>query len=242
MCPRSTSNRWVGAWPGSHGRRHAGCERQVAGEALLAANVAEGDAERPVLAFDETGAYRLLLSAMAEDPAELQRFYAETVEPLVAYDEQYETGLVTSDQFAAEVNTALESALPAADILEAISAIFQPNLAILAAIDLVKASGVSLGILSNTCEAHWRWILDKQWPMFGPWWSQTVLSYEVQGMKPARKIYEVCEQRAGCHERGAQQRAVRDGRRRGNAAGAVHPARPRSATPIDEPAKRLYRR
>jgi sugar diacid utilization regulator len=63
-------------------------------EALLAANVAEGDAERPLLAFEESGAYRLLLSAMSEDPAELQRFYAETVEPLVAYDEQYETGLV----------------------------------------------------------------------------------------------------------------------------------------------------
>jgi DNA-binding PucR family transcriptional regulator len=47
-----------------------------------------------VLAFEESGAYRLLLSAMSEDPAELQRFYAETVEPLVAYDEQYETGLV----------------------------------------------------------------------------------------------------------------------------------------------------
>jgi len=62
-------------------------------EALLAANVAEG-AERPLLAFEETGAYRLLLSAMSEDPAELQRFYAETVEPLVAYDEQYETDLV----------------------------------------------------------------------------------------------------------------------------------------------------
>src|SRR6478735_10703996 len=65
-------------------------------EALLAANVAEGDVERPVLAFEETGAYRLLLSAMSEDPAELQRFYAETVEPLVAYDEQYETDLVTT--------------------------------------------------------------------------------------------------------------------------------------------------
>jgi sugar diacid utilization regulator len=63
-------------------------------EALLAANVAEGDADRPVLAFEESGAYRLLLSAMSEDPAELQRFYAETVEPLVAYDEQYETDLV----------------------------------------------------------------------------------------------------------------------------------------------------
>jgi sugar diacid utilization regulator len=63
-------------------------------EALLAANVAEGDPERPVLAFEETGAYRLLLSAMSEDPAELQRFYAETVEPLAAYDEQYDTDLV----------------------------------------------------------------------------------------------------------------------------------------------------
>jgi sugar diacid utilization regulator len=63
-------------------------------EALLAANVAEGDSERPLLAFDDTGAYRLLLPAMSEDPAELQRFYAETVEPLVAYDEQYATDLL----------------------------------------------------------------------------------------------------------------------------------------------------
>jgi len=69
---------------------------RAAAEALLAANVAEGDPERPVLAFEQTGAYRLLLSAMSEDPAELQRFYAETVEPLVAYDEQYDTNLVTT--------------------------------------------------------------------------------------------------------------------------------------------------
>src|SRR4051794_139357 len=64
---------------------------RAADEALLAANVAETTPDRPALAFDETGAYRLLLSAMSEDPGELQRFYAETVEPLVAYDEQYET-------------------------------------------------------------------------------------------------------------------------------------------------------
>ncbi|MEI6792859.1 MAG: helix-turn-helix domain-containing protein [Actinomycetes bacterium] len=67
---------------------------RAAAEALLAVNVAEGDDEHPVLAFEQTGAYRLLLSAMADNPDELQRFYAETVEPLVAYDEQYETDLV----------------------------------------------------------------------------------------------------------------------------------------------------
>jgi DNA-binding PucR family transcriptional regulator len=31
---------------------------------------------------------------MSESPAELERFYAETLEPLVVYDEQYETDLV----------------------------------------------------------------------------------------------------------------------------------------------------
>src|SRR3954470_20928762 len=62
-------------------------------EALLAANVAEAQSA-PLLAFEDTGAYRLLLPAMSEDPAELQRFHDETVAPLVAYDEQYDTELV----------------------------------------------------------------------------------------------------------------------------------------------------
>jgi len=67
---------------------------RAASEALLAANVAQGSADGAALAFEQTGAYRLLLSAMSENPSELQRFYGETVEPLVAYDEQYETDLV----------------------------------------------------------------------------------------------------------------------------------------------------
>lgn len=64
-------------------------------EALLAANVGEAEASSP-LAFEQTGSYRLLLPAMSEDPAELERFYSETVAPLAAYDDQYETELVTT--------------------------------------------------------------------------------------------------------------------------------------------------
>ena len=62
-------------------------------EALLAANVADarGLAE---LAFEGTGAYRLLLPALTEDAQELERFHEETLAPLVAYDEQYETELL----------------------------------------------------------------------------------------------------------------------------------------------------
>ena len=64
-------------------------------EARLAANVGEAEGAR-LLAFEDTGAYRLLLPAMSEDPAELERFYSETVEPLAAYDEQYETDLLNT--------------------------------------------------------------------------------------------------------------------------------------------------
>jgi DNA-binding PucR family transcriptional regulator len=64
-------------------------------EARLAVNVGEAEGH-PLLAFEDTGAYRLLLPAMSEDPGELQRFYAETIEPLAAYDEQYETELVAT--------------------------------------------------------------------------------------------------------------------------------------------------
>jgi DNA-binding PucR family transcriptional regulator len=71
---------------------------RAAGEALLAANVAapDADASLRVLSFEDTGAYRLLLPAMSDDPAELERFYSDTVAPLIAYDEQYGTELVTT--------------------------------------------------------------------------------------------------------------------------------------------------
>jgi len=67
--------------------------QRAGNEALLAANVVEGAPERSQLAYEETGTYQLLLPHM-NDPAELQRFYDETVRPLVAYDEQYETDLL----------------------------------------------------------------------------------------------------------------------------------------------------
>lgn len=71
---------------------------RIGDEALLAINVAEGtepdEHGHRVLAFEDSGSYRLLLGALGDDPAELERFYAETIAPLVAYDAQYETTLV----------------------------------------------------------------------------------------------------------------------------------------------------
>lgn len=62
-------------------------------EALLAANVALADGE-PVMAFEATGSYRLLLPALSSGAGELERFYEETVAPLSEYDRQYQTELL----------------------------------------------------------------------------------------------------------------------------------------------------
>jgi len=78
--------------------RHAtdpGALYRAGKEAWMAVNVAESE-DRSPLAFEETGSYRLLLPAMTEDPGELERFFDETIAPLAAYDDQYETELVST--------------------------------------------------------------------------------------------------------------------------------------------------
>ena len=83
---------------------------RAAAEALLAANVAQAQGVL-ALNFEETGAYRLLLSSMTDNPAELRSFHDETVAPLLAYDEQYETELVrTLETFLEEDGNVAQTA------------------------------------------------------------------------------------------------------------------------------------
>ncbi|MEZ6133280.1 MAG: hypothetical protein R3C53_00075 [Pirellulaceae bacterium] len=112
---------------------------------------------------------------------------------------RFETGLITAGDFTAEVNRVLATDLSEADVMLAISAIFQPNHPILAVLERLKRASVSSGVLSNTCDAHWMWLMSQQWPMLDrSWFREVILSYEVQSMKPDAGIYEASELRAGC--------------------------------------------
>ena len=66
-------------------------------EALLAVNVAEAEG-LDLLAFEDTGSYRLLLPAMSEDPARAAPLLRGDGRTVSAYDEQYETELVPHDR------------------------------------------------------------------------------------------------------------------------------------------------
>jgi glucose-1-phosphatase len=111
--------------------------------------------------------------------------------------DRFETGLVTSAQFAQSVVESLECQLHDTSLLDAISAIFKPNDGMLAILEQLKYHRVPMAVLSNTCEPHWQWILRQNWPVMQGWFDHYVLSFEARSMKPDAGIYEVSERRSG---------------------------------------------
>jgi glucose-1-phosphatase len=128
------------------------------------------------------------------------RSFDEVMNKLFVTDlqQRYETGLVTSQQYVAEINSTFDCQLSQECVLDAISDMFQPNKPIVEALDLVRQASIPIGILSNTCEAHWNWLMQENWPMLHGWYKHIVLSYEVRSMKPDAGIYVECERVCGC--------------------------------------------
>jgi sugar diacid utilization regulator len=75
----------------------AGLDRAIAEAELLLEVIARD--ERMATQLENgigNGVYRLLFRALATDPEEVRRFYADTVEPLVAHDREYRTDLLST--------------------------------------------------------------------------------------------------------------------------------------------------
>jgi len=109
----------------------------------------------------------------------------------------YERGLVSSQEFVERLGKTLGKTLPVADVLEAASAIFNPHDAILDSIHALRSAGFRLGILSNTCDAHWTWLMRQNYQVLGPWFDVIALSYEMQCAKPDQAIYQKAAEMAG---------------------------------------------
>ncbi len=115
-----------------------------------------------------------------------------------------EHGALSGDEFADRVRASLGLAvdrLPTAELLEAISDMFTPIAGMAELMDNVRLHHRRIGLLSNTCFAHWDWIRRQNYPMFSKPLDVTVVSYEVGAMKPSSKIYEIAEELAAVHPR-----------------------------------------
>ncbi len=75
------------------------------------------------------------------------------------------------------------------------SAMFELNSPIIPIVAHLKSARLRLGILSNTCEAHWEYCMGK-YVILDELFGVYVLSYEVGAVKPDAKIYRVAAERA----------------------------------------------
>jgi putative hydrolase of the HAD superfamily len=109
----------------------------------------------------------------------------------------YETGRIDSREFH-ERFCASAGTRPDADALRhAASDIFELNTPIVPIIASLALGRRPMGILSNTCEAHWRHCCGR-FAMLGDLFDRYVLSYEVGAMKPDPRIFEHAVELAGC--------------------------------------------
>ena len=112
---------------------------------------------------------------------------------------RFEHGQVSGEEYADFIRSRLDRngrRIPTGEVLDAVSAMFQPIVSMGDLMRRVRASGIPIGVLSNTCIAHWQWILRQSYPMLEIEFEATILSYEVGSMKPDAAIYRAAEQAA----------------------------------------------
>lgn len=111
---------------------------------------------------------------------------------------QYETGHISGEEFIDSIARSLSKRLDTKAMLGAAADMFVPNANILPVLQAVRDKGLPLGLLSNTCEAHWNWICERKYPQVHGWFSPVILSYEVKSMKPDGGIYREAAKLVDC--------------------------------------------
>jgi putative hydrolase of the HAD superfamily len=143
-----------------------------------------------LLKFDHDLACRQLGEVAGLSPAEVRR---------VVFDEgmqwRYERGEITCrefyEHFCRETGT-----LPNYDAVQhAASAIFEVNAPVVPIVIGLAAAGRRLGVLSNTCAAHWNYCLPKYAGL--RFFEVFALSFEIGAMKPDAKTYRAAADLAG---------------------------------------------
>jgi len=103
--------------------------------------------------------------------------------------ERYERGEVSSRAFY-EAFCADSGTRPDYDALHlASSAMFQVNVPVIPLVAHLQAARYRLGILSNTCESHWRYVAEGRYRFIRELFEVRVLSCDERCCKPATEIF-----------------------------------------------------
>lgn len=113
--------------------------------------------------------------------------------------DRFEHGHEDDESFAAWTRKSLGLTVeqaPTRELLDTLSDMFDPIREMESVVEEVRNSGMPLGILSNTCGAHWRWLLESDYPALRGPFDHLILSYELGVMKPHPAIYHAAQKAA----------------------------------------------
>lgn len=101
---------------------------------------------------------------------------------------RYETGLISTRDFYEEFCRQTGTRADYNALLHAASDIFTLRATMLPVIASLHRRGYRLGILSNTCEAHWQHCCERFW-ILNEFFELYALSFEIEAVKPEAAIF-----------------------------------------------------
>ena len=110
---------------------------------------------------------------------------------------KYERGEITSREFFQLYCDRLEVRPDFDALLLAGSDIFTVNASIIPIVRQIKTTGMRLGILSNTCPAHWEFVSGGSYRLLPGYFDAIALSYQLKAMKPDRECFDNAAELAG---------------------------------------------
>jgi putative hydrolase of the HAD superfamily len=145
-----------------------------------------------LLTFDHGIACRKLAALANTTPALVRMIVFDT-----DLQWRYERGEITTHEFAEHFCRETGTRADIDQLERACAEIFELHVPIVPLVAQLKAAGHRLGILSNTCAAHWQYVFDGRYRILRELFEVYALSYELKSMKPEPQIYQAAAAMAG---------------------------------------------
>jgi FMN phosphatase YigB (HAD superfamily) len=144
-----------------------------------------------IVTFDRDLAFRQMAAACGADPSRVREAVMDGLQA------DLERGSIDWLGFHREFGRRTGTESDPEALAVAAADMFALNVEILPVVAALQRRGIPIGILSNTCEIHWRHLLGRGWGILPGSFRPAILSYELGASKPERAIFERAAERAG---------------------------------------------
>jgi HAD superfamily hydrolase (TIGR01509 family) len=145
-----------------------------------------------LLTFDHAIACRQVAVQTGLDPWQVDRVIFASGLQL-----RYEAGQIGSQEFVETFVAETGRRVDPQAFLRACSDIFELNAPIVPVVAQLRMAGYRLGVLSNTCPAHWEFVSRGRFAILPTLFDVRILSYERGALKPSLPIYQAAIAAAG---------------------------------------------